>query len=98
MYEGKNYGYTEPQLVPKLLLQVSVIELYNNLASTTKYGGLKEARYEDDNIIIIDYTLSSLLPPQLKKCRQDKRLHVVVNVEYLPKVCIHHYYHGVIVM
>ena len=63
----KNYGYTEPQLVPKLLLQVSVIELYNNIASTTKYGGLKEARYEDDNIIIIDYTLSSLLPPQLKK-------------------------------
>ena len=57
-------GYTEPQLFPKLLLQVSVRELYNNLVSTTKYCGLKEARDEDDNIIIIDYTLCSLLPPQ----------------------------------
>ena len=26
-------GHTEPQLVPKLLLQVSVRELYNNLVS-----------------------------------------------------------------
>ena len=61
----KIYGYTEPQIVPKLLLQVSVRELHNNLVSDTKDGGLKEARYEDDNIIISDSTLRSLLPPQL---------------------------------
>ena len=57
-------GYTEPQLVQKLLLHVSVRELHNNLVSATKGGGLKEARDEDYNIIISDYTLRSLLPPQ----------------------------------
>ena len=33
------HGYNEPQLVPKVLLQVSVRELHNNLVSTTKDGG-----------------------------------------------------------
>ena len=66
-------GYTEPQIVPGLLFKVSVRELHNNLVSATKDGGLKEAIDEDDNIIISDSTLRSLLPPQLKKCRQDTR-------------------------
>ena len=57
-------GYTELQLVPKLLLQVSVREPHNNIVSATIDGGIKEARYEDDNIIISDSTLRSLLPPQ----------------------------------
>ena len=83
-------GYNEPQLFPKLLLQVSVRELHNNLVRVKKYGGLKEARDEDDNIVISEYTLHSLFPIQLKNCLQDTRLCVVVNVAYLPKVCIHH--------
>ena len=91
-------GPTEPQLVPKFLLQVSVIELHNNLVSATIDGGLKEARDKDDNIIISDYTLNSLLPPQLKCFRQDTRLCVVENVAYIKKVYINHYYHGVIVI
>ena len=91
-------GYTEPQFFPKLLLHVSVRELHDNLVSATKDGGLKEAGDEYDNIIISDSTLCSLFPPQLKKCCQDTRLCVVVNVAFLPKVCIHHYYHGVIVI
>ena len=37
-------GHTEPQLVPKLLLQVSVRELHDNLVGDTYNGGLKEAR------------------------------------------------------
>ena len=57
---------TEPQVVPKLLLQVSVRELHNILVSNPNYGGLKYTRDEDYNIIISDYTLCSLLPPQLK--------------------------------
>ena len=57
----------EPQQVPKFLLQVSVRELHNSLVSDPIYGGLKDARDEDGNIIISDYTLRSLLPPQLKK-------------------------------
>ena len=35
---------TEPQLVPKLLLQVSVRELHNILVSDPNYGGLKDTR------------------------------------------------------
>ena len=57
-------GHTEPQLVPKLLLQVSVRETHKNLVSDTDNDGIKEAIYEDDNIIIGDSTLRSLLPPQ----------------------------------
>ena len=58
---------TEPQLVPKLLLQVSVRELHNSLVSYPNDGGLKYARDEDGKIIISDSTLRSLLPPQLKQ-------------------------------
>ena len=94
----KTDGYTGPQLVPKLLLHVSVRELHKNLVSTKKDGGLKEARYEDDNIPIIDCTLRLLFPPQLNKSSQDTRSFVIVNVVYLPKLFIHQYYHGVIVV
>ena len=58
---------TEPQLVPKLLLQVSVRQLHNSLVSDPNDGGLKYARYEDNNIIISDSTLRSLFPYQSKK-------------------------------
>ena len=55
---------TEPQLVTKLLLQLFVIELHNSLVSDPNDGGIKDARDEDDKIIISDSTLRSLLPPQ----------------------------------
>ena len=56
-------GHTEPKIVPKLLLQVSVRELHNSLGSDSVDGVLKEARDADNNIIIGDSTLSSLFPP-----------------------------------
>ena len=55
--------HTEPQLVPKLLLQVYVRELHNSLVSDPNDGGLKDARDEDGNIIISDSTLRLMLPP-----------------------------------
>ena len=55
---------TEPQLVPKLLPQVSVIEIHNSLVSDPNYVGIKYSRDEYDNIIISDSTLRSLFPPQ----------------------------------
>ena len=58
---------TEPQLVPKLLLQVSVRELHNSLVSDPNDGGTKYARDEDGKIIISDSTLRLLFPPQLKQ-------------------------------
>ena len=58
---------TEPQLVPKLLLQVSVRELHNILVGDPNDGGIKDARDEDGKIIISDSILRSLLPHQLKQ-------------------------------
>ena len=58
---------TEPQLVPKLLPQVSVRELHNSLVSDPNDGGIKDDRDGDDNVIISHYILRSLLLPQLKK-------------------------------
>ena len=58
---------TEHQLVTKLLPQVTVRELHNSLVNDPNYGGLKDARDEDDNIIISGSTLHSMLPPQFKK-------------------------------
>ena len=46
---------------------MSVREPQNSLVSDPNDGGLKDDRYEDDNIIISDSTLRSLLPPQLKQ-------------------------------
>ena len=55
---------TEPQIVPNVLLQVSVRKLNNILVSYSNDGGIKYARDEDGKIIIIDSTLRSLLLPQ----------------------------------
>ena len=61
------YDQTEPQLVPKLLLQVSIRDLHNRLVSDPNDGGLKDDMYEYGNIIISDFNLRSLFPPQLTK-------------------------------
>ena len=87
---------TEPQLVPKWLLQVSVRELHNILVSDPNDGGLKDARDENGKIVISDSTLRLLLPPQLIFLLHVTRLCVVVNVAFLIKVYIHNCYPGVI--
>ena len=46
------YDQTEPQLVPKFLLQVFVRELHNSLVSDSNDSGLKDATDEDGKIII----------------------------------------------
>ena len=58
-------GLTRLKFFPKMLLQVSVRELHNILVSELDNSKLKEARDEDNNIIINDSTLCSLLPPQI---------------------------------
>ena len=58
---------TEPQLVPNVLLQVSVRELHNIFVSDPNDGGIKYTRYEYDNIIISDSTLRSMLTAKLKQ-------------------------------
>ena len=59
-------GHNEPQLSPKLLLQVYALEIQNSLVSDTEDCGLKEVREAENDIIISNSTLRSLLPPQLK--------------------------------
>ena len=58
-------GHSEPQFVPKILLQVSLQELHNSMASPPEEGGLREARYAYNNIINSDSTQRSIIPPQL---------------------------------
>ena len=57
----------ETQLVPGLLLKLSVQELHNIMLSTPEEGGLNGAIDADNNIIIIDSMLQSMIPPQIKK-------------------------------
>ena len=71
---------TEPQLVPKLLLQVSIRQLHNSLVSDPNDGGLKYARDEYGKIIISDSILRSLFPPQLKQ--MPARYKVMCGCEY----------------
>ena len=95
---------TEPQLVPKLSLHVSVRELNNSLVIDPNDGGLKDPRDKNNNINISDYTFRSLLPPQLKHisarykvicscecCISDKSIHssfISWCDEYLKKLKI----------
>ena len=54
-------------MVPYFLLQVSVQEHNNNMVSTTELGGFKDNRDAENNIIINDLTLRTILSPQLNK-------------------------------
>ena len=51
-----------------------VRELHNSLVSNINDGGNKDARYEDDNTIINDSTLRSLLPPQLNQMSEQYKV------------------------
>ena len=61
------YVISKKQLVPKLLLQVSVQELHNSTVNPPEECVLKEVRDADNNIIVDDSTFHDILPPQLKK-------------------------------
>ena len=51
----------------QFFLQVSVWELHNRMVSPLDEGRLRETRDSDNNIIISDSMLRTILPPQLKK-------------------------------
>ena len=59
-------GISKEKLVPKLLLQVSVQELYNTMMIPPEEVVFKEAIDVYNNNIISDSTLRRILPPQLK--------------------------------
>ena len=65
---------------------MSIQELHNILVSGKKYGGIKEEKDSENNIIISDSTLLSLLPPQFKEFHQDRKSCVVMSIVYFTKV------------
>ena len=91
------YVHSEPQLVSEFVLQVSVRELDNIITSPPEEGELKDARVVDNNIIISDSTLRSIITLRLRRFLRGTRSYVFVSAAYIPKLFIHHYYHGVIV-
>ena len=53
--------------VNKLLLELSMLQLHNELITSPYYGGLLGARHADTNDVIIgDTMLCSLSPPKLR--------------------------------
>ena len=48
-------------MVPKFLLQVTFLKLHNFIDSQPEEGGIKEAVYEENNILIICSTLHNII-------------------------------------
>ena len=61
-------------MVTKLLLQVSIREPHNSLFSDPNVCGIKESNNEENNIIISDSRLRTLLSPQLKQMSAQFRV------------------------
>ena len=59
-------GCTQTQLVPKTLLQVSVLELHNSMVSPPSHGGIKEAIDADNYFSISDYMPRTIFLLQTK--------------------------------
>ena len=87
---------TETKLFPKLLLEVFVREMHNILVSDPNDGGIRDAKDEDDNIIISDSTLRPLLSPQLKNISARYKVMCGCECCISAKVYIHHCYTVVI--
>ena len=60
-------GSKETLSTPKLLLQIPIRELHNDMIKSPDDGGLPEAFDANGNVIISDTTLRKLMPPQIKK-------------------------------
>ena len=56
---------TKKKISAKVVIEFSVRELHNRMLIPSEEGGIKEARYSENNIIIGDLTLRNVLPPQI---------------------------------
>jgi len=65
LIDYRNTGVTTR--VPKLLIEISIRDLHNDLLELPESGGLAEARDAEGKVIISDSVLRCLLPPQLWK-------------------------------
>ena len=73
------YGHTRPHFFSELLLQVSVQEVHNIFVSDPENCRIKYGRDAENNIIISDSILHSLLPPRKKMSAQYE---VMCGCEY----------------
>ena len=75
---------------------MSVRKLHNTLVSDPNDGGLKYSRDKDDNIIISDFTLHWMLPPELKQMSSQYKVMCCCECSIYEKLYIRHCYPGVI--
>ena len=59
--------------VEKLLLQVSICELHNDLLSLPPLGLVDKAYNNDGKVLLSDKVLQALLPPQLQKMTEPHK-------------------------
>jgi hypothetical protein len=63
----RNLETGEREQVAKLLLQITIRELHNDMLLSPEKGGFKEAKDEVGNVLISDTALRALLPEQVRR-------------------------------
>ena len=74
-------GHAETQLFTNFLLQVSIQELHISMVIPQEEGGIKEARYAYNNIIISEYTIHNTITNKRKK--MSARYRIMCCCEYI---------------
>ena len=86
-----NPSTKKKERVGKLLLEISVRELHNQLIQDPKDGGLDGAVCKSTGkVLISDSTLQAFLPPQLQTLNQDINGYVVVKYVLWLIACSNH--------
>ena len=70
----KDDGTTEKKKMSKLLLQVSICELHDDLMKAEHEGGFKYRFDKNNKPLISDTALRNLLPPELRKMKKYQRI------------------------
>ena len=82
-------GHSEQNLVPKLLLQVSVWELHNIMVIPQKRVELKRQYMKTIISSLAIILCNQFLHPNIRICLHGTRSCVVASDAYLPKLFIH---------
>ena len=77
--DRNNPGGTKVR-INKILLQISVRELYNDMLSEDPMVGLPRCRDDNGNILISDWKLQAMLPPHLRM--MSDRYKIMCGCEY----------------
>eukprot|EP00957_Ditylum_brightwellii_P051665 3917696-Ditylum_brightwellii.AAC.1 len=72
----------EKVVVPKYFLQILICELHSDLFKPAQDGGLTEARNNNDRVIISDFNLCKLIPPNVLPMSKQKEFFVAVRFVY----------------